>query len=83
MCAALSPDTVVVCQLWSQDGYGDDGGAWEWHVIEARTRLSRGKWDDLQPPPTTMTLGAIVNDPLRYWMGDEKKKTANTMGRGK
>lgn len=83
MCAALSPDTVAVCQLRSRNEGGDGDSAWEWHVIEARTRLSRGERADLQPPPTTMTLGAIVNDPLGYSMGNEKEKSAKTMGRGK
>lgn len=30
-------------QLGSQNGCGDGDVAWEWHVIEARTRLSRGE----------------------------------------
>lgn len=81
MCAALSPDTVAVCQLELRNGCGDgDGAAWEWHVIEARTRLSREDRDDLQPPPTTMTLGAIVDDPLGYSMGKEKRRLRRRWG---
>lgn len=58
----------------AQHGCGDDDNACsgQWHVIEPRTRPSPGEWDDLQPPPTTMTLGAIVNDPLNYSMGRKK-----------
>lgn len=62
MCAALSPDTAVICQLESQMVVVMmmTGALSVWHVIETRTRLSRGERDDLQPPPTTITLGAIV-----------------------
>lgn len=83
MCAALSPDTVAVCQLESQNGCGDDDKWAEWHVIEPRTRISRGERDDLQPPPTTMTLGAIVNDPSKLLDGVRKKEDAEDDGRRK
>jgi len=80
VCAALSPDTVAVCQLESQNGCGDDDKCVEWHVIEPRTRLSRGERDDLQPPPTTMTLGAIVNDPSELFVVERKTEDAEDDG---
>lgn len=83
VCAALSPDTVAVCQLRSRN----DGGDGQQCVGVACDRGS----DSTQPRGEGRLTAAAYDDdsgchcecPSEVFDGYEKKKTAKTMGRVK